>query len=161
MFSLLRRYKAAPDDLLTSRLYDEQTFYDAFISDLKRCKQEVIIESPYMTVKRVNSLAPILKKLVKDGVKVTINTRHPKDHDELMRIQAWLAMKTLRPIGVKVRFFTDYHHRKIAVLDGRILWEGSLNILSQCRSREVMRRIESEELTKQMIRFLHLNRLYW
>lgn len=51
--------------------------------------------------------------------------------------------------------------RKIAVIDGRILWEGSLNILSQGNSREVMRRIESEELTKQMVRFLGLHRFYF
>ena len=161
MLSLLRHYKAVPNDLLTSKLYDERTFYEAFINDLKHCKQEIVIESPYITTKRVTVLCPALKKLIKHGVKVTVNTRHPKDHNELRRVQAWMAIKTLRSIGIKVRFFTDYHHRKIAVLDGRILWEGSLNILSQCNSREIMRRIESEELTKQMIRFLRLNRLYW
>jgi len=161
MFSLLRHCKAAPDNLLSSRLYDEQTFYDAFMKDLKYCKQEVIIESPYMTTRRVTILSPTLKTLIKHGVKVTINTRHPNCHDKLLRIQAWTAMKTLRSIGIKVRFFNDYHHRKIAVIDNRILWEGSLNILSQCRSREIMRRIESEELTKQMVRFLQLKRFYW
>lgn len=161
MFSLLRHYKASPDDLISSRLYDEKTFYQAFIRDLKNCEAEVIIESPYMTTKRVGMLYPTLKKLAKHGVKVIINTRHPKYHDELLRIQAWMAVKQFRKINVKVRFFNDYHHRKIAVLDNRVLWEGSLNILSQCRSREIMRRIESEELTKQMIKFLQLKRFYW
>lgn len=159
MFSLLRR--TPPHDLLTSKLFDEKTFYKAFINDLKKCKKEVIIESPYMTTNRLSTLSPVLNKLIKQGVKVRVNTRYPGHHDELLRIQAWMSTKTMKEMGIKVRFFNDYNHRKIAVLDGRILWEGSLNILSQGNSREIMRRIESEQLTRQMIIFLGLKRFYW
>lgn len=160
MFSITLR-RTPPVDLLTSRLLNERTFYETFIRDLRRCRAEVIIESPYMTTTRLAQLSPVLRKLIKRGVKVKVNTRFPGHHDELLRIQAWMATKQLKQIGVKVRFFNDYHHRKIAVLDGRILYEGSLNILSQANSREVMRRIESEQLTKQMISFLGLKRFYW
>jgi phosphatidylserine/phosphatidylglycerophosphate/cardiolipin synthase-like enzyme len=160
MFKLFNRTKVSPDSLLTSKLLDEQSFYPAFMRDLKHCKREVIIESPYMTVRRVNTLLPILQKLTRKGVIVKVNTRFPGHHDEQLRIQAWMATKLLKQSGIKVRFFKDYNHRKIATLDGRILYEGSLNILSQGRSREVMRRIESEQLTKQIIIFLRLKRWY-
>jgi phosphatidylserine/phosphatidylglycerophosphate/cardiolipin synthase-like enzyme len=155
------RNNSPPSDLLTSSLYDEQTFYRAFIHDLKSAKNEVIIESPYMTTSRLLVLEPVLKKLIKKGVKVRVNTRFPGHHDEFLKIQAWIVSKRLKEMGFKVRFFNDYHHRKITVLDDRILWEGSLNIMSQSNSREIMRRIESEELTSQMIRFLGLKRFYW
>ncbi len=160
MFRLLR-HKTSPDDLLTSKLYDETCFYHAFLKDLRSCEREVIIESPYMTTRRVEIFIPILRKLVKKGVKVRINTRYPGHHDKLLRIQAYQATKKLQHIGVRVKYFNDYNHRKICVVDGRILWEGSLNILSQCRSKEIMRRIESKELTGQMIRFLGLKRFFW
>ena len=130
MFSLFSHSKLSSTDLISSRLYDERSFYDAFIHDLKRAKKEVIIESPYITCRRVNQLLPILKRLVKNGVKVTVNTRNPQHHDTQLRFQAYMAFKKLQPIGVKIRTFNDYHHRKIAVIDGRILYEGSLNILS-------------------------------
>jgi phosphatidylserine/phosphatidylglycerophosphate/cardiolipin synthase-like enzyme len=158
---MLFRAKIPPADLLTSELFDERTFYSAFIKDLKQCQREVIIESPYMTTARLAILLPVLRKLVKRGVKVRINTRYPGHHDELLRIQAWMATKDLKKAGIKVKFFNDYNHRKIAVLDDRILWEGSLNILSQNHSREVMRRIESEQLANQMVCFLKLNKFYW
>ena len=161
MLKRLTLRKASPDGLLTSKLFDEKTFYGAFIRDLKHAKKEVIIESPYMTTCRLADLAPVLRKLIKKGVKVRVNTRFPGHHNQLLRIQAWMVTKTLKQMGVKVRFFDDYHHRKIAVIDGRILYEGSLNILSQGRSREIMRRIESEQLTKQMIQFLGLKRWNW
>ena len=153
--------KVSPEGLLASSLFDERIFYRVFIRDLKKCRDEVIIESPYMTICRAAILLPVLKKLVKRGVKVRIHTRFPNHHEELLRIQAWKVAKVFKRHGIRVIFYKNYNHRKIAVLDGRILWEGSLNILSQANSREVMRRIESEELAKQMVQFLRLNHLFW
>ncbi len=160
MFKFLT-HKTPPHDLLTSKLFTERTFYQTFLNDLRKAKKEVIIESPYMTTCRLAVLAPTFNRLVKRGVKVTIHTRFPGHHDELLRIQAWMVTRSLKNMGVKVTFFNNLLHRKTAVIDERILWEGSLNILSQGHSSEVMRRIESEQLTRQMIRFLGLKRFYW
>jgi hypothetical protein len=61
----------------------------------------------------------------------------------------------MQELGVIV-LYTVKLHRKLAVIDGEILWEGSLNILSQNDSCEIMRHIESEELVHQMIEFVKL-----
>ncbi|HPF30831.1 MAG TPA: hypothetical protein PLO25_00775 [Candidatus Saccharibacteria bacterium] len=53
--------------------------------------------------------------------------------------------------------FTSGHHRKLVIIDG-ILWEGSLNILSQNDSCELMRRMQPEELVKEMLRFTGLKK---
>lgn len=147
-----------PDDLLSSRLYDEQTFYADFVKDLKHSQERVIIESPYLTCRRVRQIAPVLAKLTKRGVKITVNTRNPQHHDEYLRMQAYMAIKQLNAAGVDVNAYSNYHHRKIAIIDSSILWEGSLNILSQNNSCEIMRRITSPELAKQMLHFLKLNK---
>jgi len=41
--TLLRRRHSPLPDLLTSKLYNEETFYAAFEKDLKSCHSEVII----------------------------------------------------------------------------------------------------------------------
>lgn len=64
MFNLLKRTKINPAEILTSKMYDEKSFYQAFLRDLKHVKKEVIIESPYMNTNRVTTLIPILRKLV-------------------------------------------------------------------------------------------------
>ncbi len=58
----------------------------------------------------------------------------------------------MQTIGVEV-YMTVGHHRKLAVIDKSILWEGSLNILSQYDSCEVMLRIRSKEWAKEVIEF--------
>jgi len=145
-------------DLASSILYDETTFYNRFTSDLKKAKREVIIESPYITSKRTELLMPIFKRLVERRVKIYIITRDPKEHSEAMEIQSESTIHQCEVLGIQVLLCTGNHHRKLAILDRRILWEGSLNILSQTHSREIMRRIESRELTEEMFRFLELNK---
>ncbi|MDP3974037.1 MAG: phospholipase D-like domain-containing protein [Candidatus Daviesbacteria bacterium] len=151
-------FGTSPESLLTSKLFDENTFYEAFIKDLKRCKEEVIIESPYITCRRMEILESIFEKLIKHGVKIYIITRNPNEHDESMARQAELEISIFEEMGVQVLLCTGNHHRKLAILDRKTLWEGSLNILSQGISREIMRRIESYELTMQMFKFLKLEK---
>lgn len=145
-------------DLLNSQLFDEKTFYQAFIKDLENCREEVIIESPFITNYRAQQLRPIFQKLVNKGVKVYIMTRPPEEHDENLRVQAEGELGELEIMGVQVLLCVGGHHRKLAIIDRKILWEGSLNILSQTRSREIMRRIGSKQLSMQMFDFLKLSK---
>ena len=160
MFTLLARNKTITVDLLTSKLHDEDSFYKAFIHDIRSSEREVIIESPFMTKARLDCFIPQFNRLIKRGVKITVNTRHPRDLDGYMREQTWEAIKTLNKMKVKVRLYRGMHHRKLAVIDERIVWEGSLNILSQVYSSEIMRRIESPQMAVQLLRFIHMKRRF-
>ncbi|HUD44080.1 MAG TPA: phospholipase D-like domain-containing protein [Patescibacteria group bacterium] len=143
---------------MNSSLFDEKTFYSTFLRDLEGCRNEVIIESPYITSKRAELLIPIFESLLLKGVKIYVMTRDPKEHEENMEYQSEDAISQFERMGVQVLLCIGNHHRKLAILDRKTLWEGSLNILSQNKSREIMRRIESEELAIQMFEFLKLGR---
>lgn len=145
--------------LFSSQLHDETTFYTAFLKDLENCDQEAIIESPYITSERMNTLKPTFRRLVDQGVKVYIITRDPREHDLSLEIQAENEIQWCEFVGVQVLLCKGNHHRKLAFLDKKILWEGSLNILSQSKSREIMRRIQSEDVTKETFRFLKFNKV--
>jgi len=49
-------------------------------------------------------------------------------------------------------------HTSLCEDDRKILWEGSLNILSQNHSREIMRRIDGQEFALEMLNFLKLKK---
>ena len=151
MFRLL--HKNANIGLLSSKLYDQNTFYKAFIWDLHRCQKEVIIESPFITTKRMEMFLPIFTNLRQHNVRIVINTRNPDDHDDNYRMQALDAVASMQALGVEV-FYTVGHHRKLAIIDKQIIWEGSLNILSFNDSCEIMRKITSVVMAKQLISFL-------
>lgn len=142
--------------MFNSSLFDERTFYRQFVSDLQRAQSEVIIESPFITIKRCETMLPIFKKLIGKGVAQYIVTRDPAMHAEPMRKEAELIVQYFERIGVQVLLTSNLHHRKLAIIDRAILWEGSLNILSQAKSREVMRRIEGDSYAQEMFDFLNL-----
>ena len=155
---LFRRLKGSSPDLLTSQLHNEQTFYRVFMRDLYACMNEAVIESPFITSNRVASLLPIFSKMRSRNIKITVITRDPAEHDAPFDTQAKQAIDRLLDIGVEV-IYMGGHHRKLAIIDRRLLWEGSLNMLSQNDSCEIMRRVESEELASQMFYFVKHDKL--
>ena len=157
MFSFRRSHSTDASGLLTSRLVDEKEFYPYLLKDLTNCSQELIIESPFITTKRAYSLLPMIKKLRKRGVRVVINTRDPQEHEYEYRLQAEEIIGKLIRLGAVV-LYTGGLHRKIVIIDRLILWEGSINVLSQYDSCELMRRTVSNLLAQQMIDFLRINK---
>lgn len=146
-------------ELITSILYNEATFYKQFVQDLLEAKKEVIIESPYITKRRLEMLKPIFERLVHKGIHVFIITRDPLEHDRIMAEQSEAVIQYFETLGPQVLLISGGHHRKLAMIDRKILWEGSLNILSQSNSREHMRRTNSRKLTVETFQFHHLDRL--
>ncbi len=142
-----------------SDLYNEHTFYPAFLHDLEKCRREVIIESPYITSLRMETFYPIFKRILDRGIKIHVITRDPIEHNEEYKYQATEEILQCAEMGINMVLLRGYHHRKIAIIDRKILWEGSLNILSQVNSIEVMSRIEEKRIAKKMMNFLKLNRL--
>ena len=140
-------------NLLISKLFRETTFYHAFRNDLLRAKKRIVIESPYLTERRASYFAPLFQRLVGKGIKIRINTRHLKCHDEVMRLKAKEATRILLNVGVKIYTYNDWRHWKLAIIDNKMLWEGSLNILSHNKNREIMRRSKSRHFCSKIIDF--------
>ena len=148
-------FRKSNDFISSSQLLNQDSFYKIFLQDVTAARKEVVIESPFLTNKRLDTLLPTLRRLSKKNVRIIVNTKPLIEHDMELRIQADECMKRLRGIGVAV-LCTGGHHRKIAIIDRTILYEGSLNILSQNDSCEVMRRMYSVRHANEMLNFLNL-----
>lgn len=155
--SSLRPRNSLALDLLTSELFNEETFYPAFLKDLKNCQSELIVECPFVTNRRLSQLLPGLPRLKEQKVRIVINTRDPHEQDGDRRDEAHRAVASLQRIGIHI-LYTGGHHRKLVVIDRKVLYEGSLNVLSQDSSSEIMRRIESASLSWQMVKFVELDK---
>lgn len=154
--TLKRRNTVAIGQFDTS-LYDQDTFYRAFIQDVRTCKKQLIIESPFITSKRVCILLPIFRQLREQGVQIVINTRAPEEHDDIYQVQAFQAVASFQTLGIDV-LYTAAHHRKLAIVDNNVVWEGSLNILSFNDSCEIMRRMVSPVAAQQLLTFIGILR---
>lgn len=103
-------------------------------------------------------LKSVFQKIIDKGVKVFIITKHPEEHDEGMADHSEVGVRFFEALGVQVLLCDGGHHRKLAMIDRKLFWEGSLDILSQSHSREFMRRIASKKLSGDMFEFLRYNK---
>lgn len=142
----------------TTDLHDEKTFYKAFLRDLDESREEIIIESPFITSCRMKMLWPVLRRAYSKGIKVYVITRDPNDHSDGYELQSEYEIEALEALGIQVLLCTGNHHRKLAIIDRKILWEGSLNILSQIHSREIMRRLDGGGFAVDMFNYLNFGR---
>ena len=140
--------------MIKTSLHDEKTFYLHFLSDLEQSQSEVIIESPFITIARMKTFWPVFRRLVARGVKVYVVTRDPREHTNGYDDQYEVEIQEFEAVGIQVLMCTGNHHRKLAIIDRKVLWEGSLNILSQAKSREFMRRLEDGGFAVDLFNFI-------
>src|SRR5207244_11854253 len=95
----------------------------------------------------------VLKSLSVRSVPVKAYVRPRLEQPELLRSNYAAAIRNLESRGVQV-FCRPGMHEKVAAVDGRILWHGSLNILSHNDSRESMLRFESRDLVHEILQDL-------
>jgi len=154
MFKLFRN-RQQPS---ASSYFDEKTFYMRFCRDVQQAQSLVVIESPFLTVSRTRKLLSVLQHAVNRGVGVSVITREPDHHTLAIQYEAEQAVELLRRIGVRVFACSDMRHRKLAIIDNKIMWSGSLNILSQNKSRELMLRTTDAMEIDQVLKITQLLR---
>lgn len=134
--------------------FTEGTFYPAFLTDLKQVNESIVILSPFATSTGTTRWVDALRTAIAHGACVRIMTRPPVEWGGGGTGEVTELVRKLRSLGVVVDLRARMHE-KIAILDGRILWHGSLNILSHRDTHESMLRIESPVACQQIERFLN------
>jgi KaiC/GvpD/RAD55 family RecA-like ATPase len=139
-------YRYDPDD---SSLHTEKTFWPAFLSDLRTVQSRLMIMSPFISLNRAGKLLEFFRALCSRNVNLRIYTKPPSEQGGSLAEHAEQVIQQLQSIGATV-IQRKGMHQKIALIDDRIAWEGSLNILSHNDTQEQMRRIEGVNAVKEI-----------
>lgn len=133
-----------------SDIDDEMSFYDTFADRLAKAETSLWIWSPW-TAKRLISLLPVLEDAVRRGVRVTVFVRDPYDTGQKKQAELLRQLRAVVPTVVSVNVM----HQKIVVIDEHTVLLGSLNSLSQSRSREVMLTIKGGHFARKILAHEH------
>ncbi|HPP65015.1 MAG TPA: AAA domain-containing protein [Candidatus Paceibacterota bacterium] len=118
-------------------------FYKAFLKDLSQAEDEVVIVSPFLTLNRVASFEAIFRELHHKGIKTFIITKPFREQKLSQECGKELA-DNLRKLNIEV-IPKPLSHEKLAIIDRKIIWHGSLNILSHKNTSELMMRFVTKE----------------
>jgi len=133
-------------------------FFPLLRGDLAEAKSRVVVFSAFITQRRLGDLASEVRACIDRGVRLYVVTmahedRRKRELGEYRRLEAALA--EWGAIVVHKRNM----HEKLIFIDDQILWEGSLNALSQSHTQEVMQRYRSESVFREFWRIAHVQEL--
>lgn len=94
-----------------SKLYDQNTFNDQFMFDLRKARKSVIIESPFLRTARVKKFIPLFHCIKKCGVEILLNTKPPEERGEIYKLQAQKSLSLIQSAGVEVLFTVKLHRK--------------------------------------------------
>ena len=128
-------------DAETLGLFNESTFDSAVETDIANATNSVVIFSGFVTPRRVGKLGDLLRLKVAEGVRVRCVTRPPNLNGSMDPALGKEALDLLEGIGCVVDCRSRIH-QKVVLIDKKVVWHGSLNLLSHThRTDESMTRV--------------------
>jgi phosphatidylserine/phosphatidylglycerophosphate/cardiolipin synthase-like enzyme len=131
---------------------DERSFYEQFAVLISQAQNSIWLWSAWVA-SRVHTLLPLLREAVDRGVRVTVCVRDPSDALQQKKhfAEALARLRAVVPNVVEV----NGTHEKLVVIDDHTVMLGSLNALSQQRSREVMITMRGHHWARKLLTDLH------
>ncbi len=134
----------------TDIIFDNTTFLPVYKNDLLNAVREILIVSPFVTKRRVSQMLPFLCAAQERKVKTVVVTRPAADFQEKSRPDLEETLALFHAAGIQVVFKSNIH-QKFAAFDQKIVWYGSINLLSFGRSEETIMRLENPAIADDLL----------
>jgi phosphatidylserine/phosphatidylglycerophosphate/cardiolipin synthase-like enzyme len=128
-------------------IFDDKNFNTVYTTDISSAQREVIIVSPFLSLHRVHSA---LNYLVNNTVKTIVITRPIENYVEKDKSKISECTEIMKQNGIVVKTKANIH-QKFAIIDQRIIWYGSINLLGYGKSEESIMRIESIDIANELL----------
>ena len=133
-----------------SAIFDRGNYAEAFERDLVEAEREIVIASPGLRRRKVERMLSLLASRQDAGVNVTVVTLDPEtalfdNSDEL-----WILIHRMRETGVDV-VLTESESEHYAVMDGKLVWHGGMNLLGREDAWDNLIRVESIQAATELL----------
>lgn len=147
-------YKAKGENIATESvdiIFNKSNFLPVYSNDVVSASKEILIVSPFITKKRSLNMMQSLEIALSNKVKVIVLTRPVEDFrgKDMISLQETLDM--LKGAGISLVFKSNIH-QKFAVIDQKIVWYGSINLLSFGSAEESIMRLESPNIALELMK---------
>ncbi|BBO85834.1 helicase [Desulfosarcina ovata subsp. sediminis] len=147
-------YKAKGEELADTPLdiiFDKDNFLPVFNQDINAAKKEILIVSPFVRKMRTLQMTKHLNVAFDKKIRVLIVTRPKEDFKPRDQVSIQKTLDLLTDCKASVVFKSNIH-QKFAVMDQRIVWYGSINLLSYGSAQESIMRIKSSNIANELMK---------
>ena len=131
----------------TGTIFDAQTYAPVYERDLQTARREILISSPALSRKKVTQFLELLRERQESGVRIKILTLAPDTQDTY---QAAEKIALLRQSGIEV-LPSKACREHFAILDRRLVWYGSMNLLSHEKPDDNLIRLPDEQIAQELL----------
>jgi len=135
-------------------IFDSSSFLSVFNNDILAATREILIVSPFVTRRRTVQMLQHLEIAVRNGIRVVVITRPAEDYRETDQVALQGTLAILQDAGIQMIFRPNIH-QKFAVADQRIVWYGSINLLSFGSAEESIMRLESPAIANELMKSVY------
>jgi len=134
-------------------IFDNTNFFPVYHNDLMNAGREVIIVSPFVTRRRALQMLPTLEAALAKRVSVVVVTRPADTYKEKNRLVLKESLSSLQASWVRLVFRANIH-QKFAVIDQKVVWYGSINLLSYGSAQESLMRLASPNIAQELLQVI-------
>lgn len=131
-------------------IFDLTSYGDVYKKDLSEANQEIVISSPGINQTKVKGIIKQLKERQEAGVKINVITLQPESYPESRIEKTRHLVDELIAVGMKVKLMPRMHEH-YAIIDGEIVWYGSMNLLSSEKEEDNLMRVVSKEVALELL----------
>lgn len=135
---------------LSNIIFDQRSFLPVYKNDLINAAGEIIIASPYLSKKHAAENLKYLQSALSKNVNVTVVTRSFQELDGKNRAAIEKTIGSIKAVGINV-VCEPKLFQKFAVIDKRIVWYGSINLLGFGKTEESIMRLESPYIASELL----------
>ena len=130
-------------------LFNKTDFKRIFNEDITSAHKEILIVSPSLIAGRVTKFLRFYSTLL-DKPNVTVVTRATDDEKTMQQLER------LKRTGIAIQIYDDLHLR-CAVIDGSLVWYGSISPLGYAGDTDSSLRFDSREIAEMLVSQLKSN----
>ena len=144
-------------DAPTNIIFTKDSFFPVYLQDITVASKHLLIVSPFVTKKRMLQMMEHFGEVLKKQVKITIITRPADEFKKERKITMENLFSMIKKAGVNLIFKPNIH-QKFAIIDKKITWYGSINLLSFGYSEESIMRLESSSIAYELIQSIDMKK---
>ncbi|ACV62324.1 type III restriction protein res subunit [Desulfofarcimen acetoxidans DSM 771] len=151
-------YKAKGESIAADSIdiiFDKSDFLPVFSNDLVNAGREILIVSPFVTKRRTLQMLQYLDAALRKKIRVIVVTRPVEDSRNKDKSALKNVLDSMKSAGISLILKSDIH-QKFAVVDQRIVWYGSINLLSFGSAEESIMRLDSPNISHGLLRRLEI-----
>jgi len=133
-----------------SVIYNESDYFEHVISDIKNAGKNILVSSPFLQKKKIDSIKELLVEKYNSGVRITLCIKNIEAYSDKQKAFISKFISEMLKQGINVIQVAQNRY-KFMIIDNKIVWYGGIDVFGGSFDESSLIRIQDEELANELL----------